>query len=499
LGGLSTDRDGRLIKVYLFVTVLDGVAEKDGEKIMPVPEQKKLNRVSYFTLFCMIGMLIVSSTGCSTISTPLHNAVSAGNESETARLLAQGSDVNQRVGFGADSYTALHYAANDGRANMVALLLKNKATVDAPGRLQRTALWLASSNGHTDIVRMLLEAGADPARKGYLQAIAGYDRTPLQVAQDKGYSEIVSLLSDALNKKYKPLSANSSVRTSSSPENLLKPVVKNGSDLAFNIPTGKPAGKYDVAVVIGNSTYFTTGTPNVDFALQDAQAMKQYLIKAFGYDSANIIYVENASLAKMSELFGTSDNYQGKLYKWVKPGQSKIFIYYVGHGAPDQHTGEGYFVPVDANPQYISTSGYKLSTFYENLSRIPAAKKTVVIDACFSGSSANGQLLKGVSGLTARLKSESKASVAADLLLTSAGMDQVSSWYPEKGHSLFTYFFLKGIQGDADTNKDGRITMGEMKTWLNNQVPYMARRLTGNEQQPVMIGNDEDNLLVLTR
>jgi uncharacterized caspase-like protein len=227
--------------------------------------------------------------------------------------------------------------------------------------------------------------------------------------------------------------------------------------------------------------------------------MKEYLIKAFGYDPANIIYLENATLTRLNEVFGTDSDYRGKLYKWVKPGQSNVFIYYVGHGAPDQQSGEGYFVPVDANPQYISTSGYKLSTFYENLSRISAIKKTVVIDACFSGSSANGQLIKGVSGLTARLKSEPKASVAADLLLTSAGMDQVASWYPEKGHSLFTYFFLKGIQGEADVNKDGKTTMGEMKIYLNEHVPYMARRLTGNEQQPMLMGKDEDEITVLVR
>jgi len=268
-------------------------------------------------------------------------------------------------------------------------------------------------------------------------------------------------------------------------------------DLLKNIPTGRPASKYDIAVVIGNANYSAPDTPSVDYALRDARVMKQYLTKTFGYEPTNIIYIENATLANMYEVFGTSDDHQGKLFKWVKPGQSKIFIYYVGHGAPDQQTGEGYFVPVDANPQYIRTSGYKLSTFYENLSRIPAAKKTVVIDACFSGSSANGQLIKGVSSLSARLKSEPKASVATDLLMTSAGMDQVASWYPEKRHSLFTYFFLKGLQGEADTNKDGHITMGEMKAWLNDQVPYMARRLKGNEQQPIMLGNDNDTLVII--
>lgn len=274
-----------------------------------------------------------------------------------------------------------------------------------------------------------------------------------------------------------------------------KPVLR--SDIGTLIPSGKPAGKYDVAVVIGNSSYSASGTPNVDYALQDAQVMRQYLITAFGYDPTNIIFVENATLTTFNEIFGTSGDHQGKLFSWIKPGQSRIFIYYVGHGAPDQQTGEGYFVPVDANPQYIRANGYKLSTFYENIAKLPAIQKTVVIDACFSGSSANGQLIKGVSGLTARLKAEPKASGAADLLFTSAGMDQVASWYPEKGHSLFTYFFLKGIQGAADNNKNGTITLREMKAWLNDQVPYMARRITGNQQQPVMLGNDEDTLVII--
>lgn len=271
------------------------------------------------------------------------------------------------------------------------------------------------------------------------------------------------------------------------------------ADVDQQIPAGQAAGSYDIAVVIGNAHYRINNTPPVDFALQDAQTMRQYLISAFGYDPANIIYLEDASLAAMSEVFGTSDDYRGKLFKWVKPGKSRVFIYYAGHGAPDQESGEGYFVPVDANPQYIRTSGYKLSTFYDNLARIPALKKTVLIDACFSGSSANGQLLKGVSGLTARLKAEPKAIRVSDILFTSAGMNQVASWYPQKGHSLFSYFFFKGIQGAADSNKDGTITVGEMKAYLNEQVPYMARRLNGNEQQPVMQGNDADPLVHLRR
>ena len=61
------------------------------------------------------------------------------------------------------------------------------------------------------------------------------------------------------------------------------------------------------------------------------------------------------------------------------------------------------------------------------------------------------------------------------------------------------YYFLKGLQGEADADSNGRITVGEMDNYLKEQVPYMARRLTGTEQQPVVTGNPADIIAVLKR
>ncbi|GAH94505.1 unnamed protein product, partial [marine sediment metagenome] len=36
---------------------------------------------------------------------------------------------------------------------------------------------------------------------------------------------------------------------------------------------------------------------------------------------------------------------------------------------------------------------------------------------------------------------------------TSASGDEVSSWYPDKNHSLYSYYFFKGLQGEADANR----------------------------------------------
>jgi len=269
-------------------------------------------------------------------------------------------------------------------------------------------------------------------------------------------------------------------------------------DVDMQIPQGEKAGKYDVAVIIGNKHYSASGSPDIEFADRDAQIMKEYLIKTFGYDPQNIIYVEDAGFAKFNEIFGSESSHKGRLYNFVKKDISKVFIYYVGHGAPDLETSEAYFVPVDANPQFIKTSGYKLQTFYSNLSKIPAKKITIVLDSCFSGNSEKGMLFKGISPSLVKVKKEYQGPANA-VIITSAAVDQVSTWYPEKKHSLFTYYFLKGLQGEADMNKDKKITIGELKAYLKENVPYMARRLTGTEQQPVISGNDNDVIVALKK
>jgi len=269
-------------------------------------------------------------------------------------------------------------------------------------------------------------------------------------------------------------------------------------DVDTKIPAGKMAGPYDVAVVIGNRKYQVPGVPEVAYADRDAGIVREYLRTAFGFKDENILFERDATVATFNEIFGSATEHRGRLYNYVRKGVSSVFIYYVGHGAPDLSSKEAYFVPVDANPQYIATSGYRLRTFYENIAKLPAKNVTIVLDACFSGNTAKGMLFRGISPVMVQVGKISDAPQNA-LVFTSADADQVSSWYPEKRHSLFTYYFLKGLQGEADGNGDGRITAGEMRGWLAEQVPYMARRLNGVEQTPVVMGDDDAELLRLRK
>lgn len=262
-------------------------------------------------------------------------------------------------------------------------------------------------------------------------------------------------------------------------------------DVDMNIPACKRTKPHAVAVIIGNKNYsrFGRGIPDVDYAVRDAAYMKKYVTGLLGYRDENVIYKLDATQGQISRIFGTKGNHRGELYNYVKPGKSDVFIYYVGHGAPDPEGKGAFLMPVDASADYISANGYALDTFYNNLEKVPAKSVTVVLDACFSGNSAGGMLVKNVSpGILKSATPVRKLNNA--VIFSGAGKDQVSHWYPEKRHSLFTYFFMKGLKGDADENKNKSVTVSELKNYLRDNVTYRARRLDGREQTPVVVGDE---------
>ena len=132
---------------------------------------------------------------------------------------------------------------------------------------------------------------------------------------------------------------------------------------------------------MGNRNYQQAGIPEVKFAHRDLEVVRTYLIHTLGFDPQNIIEERDATKGVFETLFGTSHDPKGMLYNWVRPGVSRVFVYYVGHGAPSAETGEAFFMPVDANPDYVSKSGYPVSVFYSNLEKLPAKEVIIVLDA----------------------------------------------------------------------------------------------------------------------
>jgi hypothetical protein len=150
---------------------------------------------------------------------------------------------------------------------------------------------------------------------------------------------------------------------------------------------------------------------------------------------------------------------------------------------------------VDSDPNNVVIGGYSLDVLYRNLATLPFHSLTVLTDACFSGAA----LFKKSSPVGIIVENPLVAMKNSTIINSSTGTE-LSSWYPEKGHGLFTYFFLLGLTGKADANGDGKITVGELSDYLVENVPYTVRKLfQGRKQTPTIFENDRNKVLVKYR
>lgn len=243
------------------------------------------------------------------------------------------------------------------------------------------------------------------------------------------------------------------------------------------------------AVVFGIESY--RNAPSASNAVNDADIFREYLIKRFGLNRENIYLRldEQATKGEFDKVFSSN----GWLYRNTSKN-SDVFIYYAGHGAPDLKTKETFLVPYDGDPNYASSTGFSINQLYENLSDLDVKSITLMMDACFTGSSRDNQLI--LADARPVYIDVQQGNIPSNMIVfTAASGNEISSGYSEKNHGIFTYFILKGLNGNADSNRDRKITVNEMSSYLSDNVTQQARKI-GREQNPQMLGSDKNRILL---
>jgi uncharacterized caspase-like protein len=224
------------------------------------------------------------------------------------------------------------------------------------------------------------------------------------------------------------------------------------------------------ALVIGIERY--SDIPEAQYAERDAAAVRDHLV-ALGYPERNIVSLLGPKATKS----GITKNLETWLPNNVGE-DSTVFVYYSGHGAPDPMSGQTFLVPWDGDPAFLQDTAYPLKRLYEKLNRLKAKRVIVALDSCFSGAGGRSVLAKGLRPLVSKVSTDLAA--GKTVALSAAGGDQVSGTLQAQGHGLFTYYLLRGLNGEAKDAK-GAVTVASLYSYLLKRVPDAARRDNGDQ------------------
>ena len=235
-----------------------------------------------------------------------------------------------------------------------------------------------------------------------------------------------------------------------------------------------------VAVIIGISNY--KSLPKADFAKDDAQVFYDYAIRALGVRPGNIklLMDEQADAEEIYTAFKT----------WL-PARVKsttdVYVFYSGHGLPTQDGSGLYWLPQRANRDVIAKTAILLQDINIDIQASKPKSVTIFMDACYSGQARGGETLVA-SARPIALKSQPTTFPSNFTIISASQADQISSSSPELQHGIFSYYLMRGMEGEADLNKDGKITLDEIQAYLSENVGRQARTMN-RQQEPQVIGD----------
>ncbi len=265
------------------------------------------------------------------------------------------------------------------------------------------------------------------------------------------------------------------------------------TDVDRDLPRAAARRGDAIAVVLGIDRY--RALPGARFAERDAALMRRYAVEALGVndDVEHLYYRTGADVTggELRKLFGET----GWLARRVT-ANTDLVVYFAGHGAPDAARRAPYLLPFDADPAFVTETGFALGAMYDRLARLPARSITVILDACFSGLTRGGDALVA-GGRPTVLSIEHPALIRRQMAVLTASRDaQAAGELPEARHGLLTYWIARGLRGEADANSDDTITISELARFAEVRVQETAARLD-RDQRPLLVARD--SIMVVSR
>jgi len=247
------------------------------------------------------------------------------------------------------------------------------------------------------------------------------------------------------------------------------------------------------ALVVGINDY--NNIPNLNYAVEDALAIKNMLINEHGFPRKNVRYLIDKE--------ATQSNIKKELSNLMKNAgeNDRVVFYFAGHGETAElglEEGDiGFLLPADGDTEDLYFSAIDMEEL-KRISKFSKAKHMLfLVDACYGGLAAvNTRSLNiNTPNFLDKITVEN-----ARQIITAGGKDEKVLEKDDWEHSAFTKNLLSGLKDKkADQNQDGYITGSEIGFFLQEHVSLdtdnfqtpQSKRLTTHEGEIIFFAKTE--------
>ena len=250
--------------------------------------------------------------------------------------------------------------------------------------------------------------------------------------------------------------------------------------------------KNKIAIIIGIEKYENLTNLDAKYANRDAKAFKTYATRALGIKPSNIKVLIDDKATRSQALKA----FKLWLPKIAGKGGKDIHIFFAGHGLASDNGEDLYILPQDGESSLLEDTAISRVELISLINKVNPKSVTMFFDTCYSGQTRSEQML--VAGLRpVRIVADEQDTPNNFTIFTASNYDQTSGSIEEAEHGMFSYYLMKGLEGNADANKDKKLTNGELIAYLKNNVSQEA--FTQNRQQDPMLAGDPDKILMSYR
>ncbi len=207
------------------------------------------------------------------------------------------------------------------------------------------------------------------------------------------------------------------------------------------------------------------------FASLDAEMVANYFQALGGVPPANVRLLQDWKALR--------PDIDEALLDWLPPRMTKeavVIVYFAGQAMVNA-AGEVLLVPYEGSPA-ASSRLYPLKDLETALARLKAKQTILLFDGAVSRLHSDPK----IKHLPPRWDSAGSSTIriiSSDSL--SKGLED-----DKHRHGLMTYYLLRALRGESDSNHDGSVTLAEVAGYVSQKVTWASKSQFNAEQHPLI-------------